>query len=164
MKPKLYLAIKGFDKHKVSANCIGALLKSIPVGHILGLQSIVFSSAEEFNRLGVSVPLSCQAAYYPAYRSVVIHQNSNIDKLTHVLFHEIGHYVFYSRLSSYSRKEWVSFFGKNNTHVSDYARTNASEDFAECYAFYAKQDWSKFAGVYNKLTFMKSHVFNSSFY
>jgi hypothetical protein len=49
--------------------------------------------------------------------------------------HETGHYVWYNRLSNSQRKEWERLHAVGN-YVSEYAKTDALEDFAETYASY----------------------------
>ncbi|WP_143873785.1 hypothetical protein [Catenovulum sediminis] len=159
MKPKLYLAIKGFRSQKITSKHIQVMLRQVPLTHLEGLQSIVYSPRMDFIKLGVQVPLNCKGAYYPEYRAVVLHQLESYDEVQHVLLHEIGHYVFYSRISSFIRKEWVQNFSSYDAHVSEYARENASEDFAESYAFYAANNLTKFNSVSKKLSFLRYKVF-----
>ena len=153
------LAIKGFNNQIVSAEDVLRLLQVLPTQHIAGLQSIVYSSVQEFRSLGVNVPCSCIGAYYPDYRAVVIHRIESKQTFAHVLYHEIGHYVYSVVIGSYLKKQWCNSFCKSSQHVSPYAATNASEDFAECYAFYSQKNWSKFSSNPAKLAFIKKYVF-----
>lgn len=154
------LAIKEFDNyHSLSGEQVKKIIISLPLRHIANLQSIVYSPTSEFNRLGMQVPISCQGAFYPDYRSVVIHQELPLEQFKHVLFHEIGHYVFHTIIGSYLKKEWVTKISRSQEYISDYARTNSSEDFSECYSFYAQKRFEKFSGVTPKLNFMRYKVF-----
>lgn len=50
-----------------------------------------------------------------------------------VATHEIGHYVYFNKLSQSQRDEYEKLFAGSTVFVSDYARTNAQEDFAEMF-------------------------------
>ncbi|MFO7724716.1 MAG: hypothetical protein R6V45_04120 [Oceanipulchritudo sp.] len=55
----------------------------------------------------------------------------------HVLYHEIGHYVFLRRLDQGQRDRWMYHIRKVETGtVSAYAKRNSREDFAETYAVF----------------------------
>ena len=61
---------------------------------------------------------------------------NNLDKLLRILYHEIGHYVYYTIINSQLKKQWVTDTHRVKRYVSKYASVNASEDFAESYAEY----------------------------
>ena len=52
-------------------------------------------------------------------------------------YHEVGHYVWYEWLSYSIRKEYRDIFNQTTEWVSDYAKTEVDEDFAETYMEYA---------------------------
>jgi len=49
--------------------------------------------------------------------------------------HEIGHYVYFQKLSHEDRVEYEKLFADTNDFVSNYSKTNASENFAEEFAY-----------------------------
>lgn len=50
--------------------------------------------------------------------------------------HEVGHHVFDKRLAVESKEEWRSFWKENKDAMpTEYAKTKASEGFAETYAY-----------------------------
>lgn len=157
----MHIAIKDFEHYRcLSGERVKQVLTTLPFNHLKGLQSVVYSPTYEFNRLGINVPASCQGAFYPDYRSVVIHKELSIEQFKHVLFHEVGHYVFHTKIGSYLKKEWVTKISRSQEYISDYARTNCSEDFSECYSFFAQKKFDKFTPFPDKLSFMRYKVFN----
>lgn len=51
-----------------------------------------------------------------------------------VAAHEIGHYVYFQKLTKEQRDEWREIYEDSNSFISEYASTNELEDFAEMYA------------------------------
>lgn len=49
--------------------------------------------------------------------------------------HEIGHYVYFKKLSEADRKEYETLFNDSNYFITDYSKMNAVENFAEEFAF-----------------------------
>jgi len=47
--------------------------------------------------------------------------------------HEIGHYLYFNKLSQSQRDEYDRLFKDSNVYMSTYAMTNSTEDFAEMY-------------------------------
>jgi len=52
-----------------------------------------------------------------------------------VAAHEIGHYVFFTKLSQSQRDEFINISRNSKTYITAYARTNEQEDFAEMFAY-----------------------------
>jgi len=85
-----------------------------------------------------TIPDSVQGSYYQSehLNAIVIWRFYSPEEFHHILYHEIGHYVFRNILDQPARDEWL--YGVRTRElktVSDYACKNAREDFAECYAF-----------------------------
>jgi len=49
--------------------------------------------------------------------------------------HEVGHYVYFTKLTQEQRNEYERLFADSNEFVDEYARTNAAESFAEEFAY-----------------------------
>jgi len=45
--------------------------------------------------------------------------------------HEAGHYIYFKKMYQEERDEYQKIFNNSNEFVSDYAKKNAEEDFAE---------------------------------
>lgn len=56
-------------------------------------------------------------------------------EVTTVAMHEIGHYVFFKRLTANERQEFIKISNESNYFVTPYAQTNAIEDFAEMFSY-----------------------------
>jgi len=48
--------------------------------------------------------------------------------------HEIGHYVYYNKLTAEDRAEYEQLFYSSDEYITDYSKTNAVENFAEEFA------------------------------
>lgn len=48
--------------------------------------------------------------------------------------HEIGHYIYYKKLTEKQRQEYEKIFNSSNEYISEYSKTNAAENFAEEFA------------------------------
>lgn len=138
------LIIKGFDKQaEVTADEAVLLLKQLPVSHLKGLRYVVFDPTRFFQRSYVSPVIpnrSIKGQYYPEMLdAIILYEIKDKESFQHILLHEIGHYVFQRILSSVQKKDWVTRLYSQSVFVSEYAKTNAQEDFAETYAFYMQK-------------------------
>lgn len=69
-------------------------------------------------------------------RSILVQGVRDRENLFHVLFHELGHHIYFSVLDSVEKKAWVLDTWGSEDPVSSYGRRNAAEDFAELFALY----------------------------
>lgn len=68
---------------------------------------------------------------------IIIFQFSSVFQFHHILYHEIGHYVFLRVLEQEQRNQWFfSIRPSEDKYVSPQAKQNSREDFAETYAYY----------------------------
>ncbi len=81
------------------------------------------------------------------------------DQFFHVLYHEIGHYVFFQVIGSKVKKRWVTGIYPNSFCATAYGTRNASEDFAESYACYVR-DPEYLRHFPEKHAFMRDCVFS----
>jgi len=60
----------------------------------------------------------------------------------HVSAHEIGHYVYFTKLTPEKIAEYEQLFLDSNEYVSEYSKTSAAENFAEEFAYATVCDMS----------------------
>lgn len=135
------LIVKGFSKQQVvSVEYIQSALNKLPSSHLVNLECIAFDPSRYYERSYVApkpINYSAMGSYSKLpINHILIFNFRTPSEFLHVLYHEIGHHVFKHVLSSKERKLWVTDISRNNAYVTDYASTNANEDFAECYACY----------------------------
>lgn len=88
----------------------------------------------------------------------MVHDINSKSEGIHIVLHEIGHYVFHTFIDSYKRKEWTCSIFPQSRFITPYASTNSEEDFAECYAEFAKNPES-LRKIPSKNAFMLKYVF-----
>lgn len=152
--------IKGFSKQKIiTVDWLLTTIKSIPDMHLRGITTIAYDPDRYFQRSYVmpkAINYSVKGQYSNApIDHILLYDFNSAEECRHILFHEIGHHVYNRVIGSTLKKEWVTKIYPNSLFVSEYARTNASEDFAESYAFYltSKVTLQKIPGKYH---FIKS--------
>ena len=136
------IIVKNFSKQKViSPEEIADLIKSAPESHLKGLKFVVYDPTRFYQRSYVQPVIPdrrVKGQYYSdMLDAIIIYEIKSKSMFSHILFHELGHYVFQRILTPEQRKLWVTELYPLKVFVSDYARTNAQEDFSESYAFYA---------------------------
>src|SRR2546422_210007 len=92
------LVVRGFSAQStVSAEEIGAALEWLPAFHLVGLREIVYSAGEplRYPSLGASSPALGCAEFVQAERTIFAYRTDDRDLFRHVLYHEIGHHVFF---------------------------------------------------------------------
>lgn len=164
---KIKLRLSGFwQQSLVSNEKIIEALERLPNGHIVGLREIEYDPARETQKfyayyLKQFRSMSAKGEFLSDRRRVVVYDFESLQQFYHVLYHELGHYVFYQVLSSEQRKEWVTKLFKHYSSVTVYGSRNASEDFAESYAVMLTkpEDLKKISAKYR---FMLYDVFKSS--
>jgi len=62
-------------------------------------------------------------------------KNYSFAETLFVSSHEVGHYVYFTKLTQEQRNEYERLFADSNEFVDEYARTNAAESFAEEFAY-----------------------------
>ena len=150
--------IRGFEHSGVVSNQqLAAMLKKAPKRHLESLKAIAFINSSE--KAVYDVPSAGEkGAYFPDYRSILFFDIESPDACEHVLFHELGHFVFHQKITSYQRKEWTNKLFIKRQFVSAYAATDPAEDFAESYAYYIL-DVQKMKAIPDKYHFMRFQVF-----
>ncbi len=142
---RVNLLLSGFYKQRLVTNeQIVEALSALPSRHIEGLQVIKYDPEREIQRAlattkNVRIERHVMGAFYYAsdLAGIVIYRFDNELDFYHMLYHELGHYVFLRILNQALRDEWIyRVRGSTSLFVSHYAATTAVEDFAECYAHF----------------------------
>ncbi|HSC76226.1 MAG TPA: hypothetical protein VLB90_08325 [Pseudomonadales bacterium] len=139
-----------------------SLLKKCPSFHLQGLQEILYDPLRQMQQPLLQarryVPSHIKGQYLQHLHSIVLYPFCGERELLHTIAHELGHFVFLHRLDSTVRKKWVTEIYPGSEKVSKYASTNASEDFAESYAFYLLSP-EALRPIAEKYAFMEKEVF-----
>ncbi|MCG8671617.1 MAG: putative zinc-binding metallopeptidase, partial [Pseudomonadales bacterium] len=136
---KVLIHIMGFNaKASVNALWIAKQLELIPPQHLVHLNDIQYiPSRRKWFAAFVTKKTGSPTSYVKKeHYSVEIYRSDNEQQLQWALYHEIAHFVFYKHLTPTLRKQWVTELYQQGGFVTDYAKTNGQEDFAESYACY----------------------------
>lgn len=150
-------------QNNVSVEYIIRCLEALPAEHLSGLSEIEYDPSREtqslFTQFGQRVSSGKeQGQFLQRSRSVVLYTFNTVEDFRHLLYHELGHHVYYNVIDSITKKKWVTEIYPGSAFVTDYASKNASEDFAECYAFYVNNPGA-LRRIQRKYSFMLNHIF-----
>jgi hypothetical protein len=133
------LIIKDFNRQNIlSPDEVAMYVNALPRAHLRGLQTILYKPVHEFRQLNIPIDQGCKGAFFPEFQSIIIFNLVDKSLAPHIIYHEIGHYVFHRVIDSYIRKEWTTRVHPFSPPTSVYGGRNAVEDFAETYAVYAR--------------------------
>lgn len=162
---KLHLRITGFDLQSIiTVNNIVEKINHIPTWHLAGLKEIRYDPNRETINLITKSPTRVESPntkgiYLQGYRTIAIYDFKSEKELFTILFHELGHYVYYTIINSIIKKKWVTEVHPVKKYVTNYARVNASEDFAECYAGFLLNP-NNLVRIQQKYNFIRNELFN----
>lgn len=162
---KIHMHLLGFDLQTiVPINDITLKLNNIPSWHLSGLKEIRYDPTRETlnwlkNAPAISDSPHTKGIYLQGFRTIAIYDFKNEKELYTVLFHELGHYVYYTIIDSIIKKQWVTEVHPIKKYVTNYARMNASEDFAECYAEFLLNPYN-LVRIPKKYNFIRNAIFN----
>ncbi len=141
----------------------------LPKSHYQGIQAIRYDP----NRT-LATTISCldnkpssprtQGYYYHEkdMSVIIVFPFESLTEFYHILYHEIGHYVFLRTLDQRQRDYWMyKVRAEEKKWISVQARQNAREDFAETYAFFCLNS-SRLLTVPLKSSFFQDIVFNKT--
>jgi hypothetical protein len=162
---KLNLRLSGFSEQEiVPVDDIVRAIDRLPDFHLEGLREIAY--LPEYAR-DASLPP------YPAYprcepkgefvqteRRIYVYGFDRPAMFFHMLYHEIGHFVFFLVIGSRVKKNWVTELSPGSPRVTAYAGTNPWEDFAETYAYYVLNPGLLESELPEKHAFMRDSVFS----
>lgn len=154
--------IENFEASGVVTNEeIGQYLRAvIPLTHLDRCQKIRYvphtAETQATPVAGRFIPVFRQISVYP-----VKDANLTPSDIINTLTHEIGHNVYFNlRIDNPdSIKQWTDLYQHDDGFVSDYARTNELEDFAETYWAYVLQPQLLLSASPAKYEFMRLNVF-----
>lgn len=162
---RLNLRIAGFSRQKiVSIPQIVQAIDALPCFHLEGLREIVYapdwhaSIVTPYERLPQG---QLKGEFRQRERRIVFFDFDSAELFYHVLYHEVGHFVFFLAINSKVKKRWVTEIYPHSACISPYGMTNASEDFAETYACYLL-DPELLRQLPEKYAFMRDCVFSGN--
>lgn len=165
---RVNLLLSGFYKQAyVSTDEIVEALEALPASHIEGLQVIRYDPERTIQQMlarssgQMRIEHHVMGAYYYAsdLNGIVLYRFDSALQCYHMLYHELGHYVFMRVIDQSLRDRWLHEVRvQNRLFVSRYASTSAAEDFAECYAFFCVYP-HELAKIPAKLRYMAEEVF-----
>lgn len=131
--------IRGFkEQNLIDLNALTELIRSLPAAHLEQLQEIMYLPKGRYIYPALNSPPSVKGEYDQETLSVYIFSCRSREELIHVLFHEIGHHVYYKYLTFSQRQLWGKAFLGERAPITRYAGKNAVEDFAESYAIFVQ--------------------------
>jgi hypothetical protein len=165
---RVNIKLTGFGAQSIiDIDEILAKINRLPTFHLERLKEIAYDP----NRLigaGVNNGLESpcrhtKGKFILSHRTIVIYAIDSIDQFFHVLFHELGHHVYFQIIGSRLKKHWVTRVSRKEKSITAYGARNAAEDFAEYYAaFLLNIDKLKKTSL--KYVFFKKQVFNNQCY
>lgn len=138
---RIRLLVSGFGlQHVLSVDEIVQAITALPTEHIKRLKTIKYDPNKNIAFLLRHQRVGPQLGeYLGSFESIVIYAFADKTEGLHVLFHEIGHHVYFRFISSQMKKKWVTEIYRKEPGVTDLGCRNACEDFAEAYALYVRQ-------------------------
>ena len=160
---KVNLLVAGFSRQSVvSLNEILQAIETLPAFHLEKLNTIeyapIWDVGDELEYYESRLSLAASGRYVFEDKSILMHKFINKKLFHRMLFHEVGHFVFYNVIGGDLKKEWVTRLYPEYPYITRYASRNGSEDFAECYASYVLEP-GKLMHIIEKFSFMKHQVF-----
>lgn len=140
----LNLLVSGFGlQKKLTVSEVVAAVKALPVHHYHKIKVIKYDPKRNISFLLRHQRMVPQLGeYLTEYDSIVIYEFDSKPLGKHVIYHEIGHHVYFRVISPKMKKKWVTEIYKSEDPVTNIGRRNAAEDFAEAYALYHSQQSS----------------------
>ena len=162
------LLIASFDRQNIVSKeeVIGAV-RRLPRPHYAGIRAIRYDPQRTLATAMAALqnrPSSPHTSgfFYHEHETglsvIVLFRFATRQEFYHVLYHEIGHYVFLKVLLQGQRDEWFALRRHERHFVSPQARRNAREDFAETYALSCTHP-GRLAAVPRKRDFFRDKVF-----
>lgn len=164
------LLIANFDCQRiVTKEQVTNAIRRLPKSHYEGIQAIRY---DPYRTLATTISFlqnkaSCtrtQGFYYHEkdMSVIIIFPFQSLAEFYHILYHEIGHYVFLRTLDQGQRDHWMyKVRSWEKKWISEHAKQNSREDFAETYAFYCLNS-PRLLAVPHKKNFFQEIVFGGS--
>ena len=160
---KVRLLLSGFGQQTIiSVDDVVNAIKILPAKHLAGLKEISYDPNRLFQSLAYYLNIlpnrRSRGEFVQNQRQINIYAFKTPERFHHILYHEIGHYVYFVIIDSETKKEWVTKIYPRGGFITHYAKRNAAEDFAECYSYYVYQP-EKLMAVDLKYRFMRDRIF-----
>ena len=161
---RIKLTVSGFELQSIiPTHRVVAEIDRIPSHHLAGLKEIRYDPTRETLTWLTNVPVMSESPhtkglYLQGFRTIAIYNFNSEKQLFTVLFHELGHYVYYTIIDSTVKKKWVTEVHPIKRYVTGYASRNASEDFAESYAEFLLNPHN-LVRIPQKYNFIRNEVF-----
>jgi hypothetical protein len=159
---RVELWLAGFRAQSVvTTDEIVAAVDRIPNQQLEGLRGIVYDPDRvtlEQNPYPGRWNFRIKGAFFMKARCIVVYDFETKARFEHILYHEIGHYVFQFILDSYQRKHWVTQLYPASRYITPIASRNGNEDFAESYATFLCEP-QRLLQIPKKHAFIRGEVF-----
>jgi len=160
---KLNLKITDFKKQNtVSVGSLIALIDRLPAYHLTQLQEITYDpkhlTLDGLNESQERAVAEAKGIYLQHKRLIAVFDTRDPGIFRHTLYHEIGHHVYFVVMGHALKHAWVTAVSRQEGFVTDYARINAAEDFAESYVNYLLRP-DVLMAIPAKFHFMDEYVF-----
>lgn len=130
--------IDGFQRSAALEKEVRSVLGSLPREHVAGLDRVSYTDTFKADDQGVLL-----GQYDRETNCIEINRQSpdgkmDGDRAGYTVTHEVGHHVYWHRLTDQQREQWdgISRASLASEYVTDYAKSNTRDDFAESYAFH----------------------------
>ena len=162
---QLKLLLSGFSQQEVvPVDDIVDAIDLLPAFHLEGLREIVYLPEYAPEASALFCPTLPRAEpkgeFIQRERRIFVYEFDSAAMFFHMLYHEIGHFVFFLVIGSRVKKRWVTEVFPGSACVTRYARVNPWEDFAETYAYYLLHPQVLQAELPEKHAFMRECVFS----
>lgn len=147
----MQILIAGFESQSIVSRdeVIDALLR-LPELHLRGIKVVRYDPNKVIATsmiwlMDEPVSPGTRGSYYQTdnFSAIVVWKFTSRAEFYHILYHEVGHYVFMQTIQQPARDQWMYDIRKQEPQtVSQYAKKNSREDFAESYAAYVTQNTS----------------------
>jgi hypothetical protein len=159
---RINLRISGFSSQSVVAlDSIKSAIDALPRYHLSGIDEIRYQTDHLYitnDGEYFYTPRFSKAVFVQNDKIILMHDFKSLEEFHHVIYHEIGHHVFYRIINGAIRKQWVTDIYRSSRPVTQYGHKNASEDFAECYAYFLTKP-KQLNVIDSKYRFMRDKIF-----
>ncbi len=160
------LSLRGFSQQNlVDVQDVAKMLNQLPAKHLSGLDSVtIFPNSNKTVKAAYRVKKTSLwwEKYIETNHRIEIYGVSTEDIFYWSMFHELGHFVMDMKLRSSDKKHWVVECHHQKGAVSEYAKRNAQEDFAETYACFLMDPQRLLMSDSKRFSYMKSIVFRTA--
>jgi len=162
-KGKIKLTVSGLkDQQILSLDDVTQAIDALPSRHLNGINELRFQEdhtyVNEYGEEVLTTPKSTKGVFVQQDRIILMHHFDDIAEFKHILYHEIGHHVFYRIITGTQRHHWVTRIHPDSFVITRYAGRNASEDFAESYACFLL-DPKQLLNLPEKYRFLRDDIF-----